>query len=172
MQWGNQCADDFPVFLKVPCNFSRRCALRGASVSLCLYVSPHVEASRYTSNHKLCPHHTEPASVSALCCINYASSASNRTCFLLKYFSLHYTEQYATTPSWLLSFSYFWQTDFQRMEALCRTWCDLCLVNTHLWESWFQKNCAGARLHTVSCLWQTLETFSSRKANFLLLRAH
>lgn len=73
-----------------PCNLSPSFALRGTAVFLCPYISPHVEASHYTSYHKLFSTHTEVVFISALCCINYTSSASNRACFFfsLSLFSL------------------------------------------------------------------------------------
>lgn len=64
MQWGNQCADDFPVFESALQFEPALCSQRGVGLSLSIRVATH---------------RTEPASVSALCCINYASSASNRT---------------------------------------------------------------------------------------------
>lgn len=90
MQQRNQCGNGSLVFQKnnhtQHCNLSQGFALRGTAAFLCPYISPHVEASHYTSNHKLISTHTEVGCISVFCCINYMSSVLSTDFFFVLFF--------------------------------------------------------------------------------------
>lgn len=88
--------------------------------SLCPYtVYHHMWRQAITQATTSCfPHTLRCVSNSALCCINYTSSASNRACFFFIFVILQ----------WDLASNYYshLQADcFQRMLVLCLTWRDL-----------------------------------------------
>lgn len=148
----NQCAGDFLTSenQRLPCNLSRCSALRGAAVFLCPYISPHGEASHYLSCHchKLSTH-TEVVSVSALWCINYATSASNSP-----FFSSLQGNNYYNLMQVIIILVFRQMVGFSCYFVQPGATCALstCICGRAI----FQKNIAGACLHTLSCPWQTL----------------